>query len=126
MNMTLEEIFVAQITLMEAMGWPAGAPDSAKCGGNQDAAKAHLLAAIHECTEAMNELNWKPWKKNRKIVDRDAFATELMDIVQLVVNAALVMGYTNEDLAKALRVKWAVNFQRIDAGEVTSVGTGKA
>ncbi len=114
MSMNIQEIMAQQFKLMSAMGWPGGAPK------NEEAAKGHLLAAIHECTEAMNELNWKPWKSTAKEVDRVAFATELMDIVQFVANAALVMDFEAAELEAALRVKWKENYRRIEAREVTS------
>lgn len=115
--MNLSRIMRKQKQLMAAMDWPAGAPLPE---GNEGAAKSHLLAAIHECAEAMNELNWKPWKANKKVIDRDAFTTELMDIVQFVANAALVMDISAEELAGALELKWEENFARIKRGEVTS------
>lgn len=112
---TLTEIFDKQDELMDAMGWPGGSI-------GEDAAKGHLLAAIHECTEAMNELNWKPWKANKKKVDLDKFATELMDIVQFITNAAIVMGIDERHLENALRKKWLENHERIAKGEVTNSG----
>ena len=118
--LSIEEILDRQHVLMKSMGWPAGEPI---IEGNEDAAKSHLLAAIHECTEAMNEMNWKPWKANKKPVDPQKLATELMDIIQFVANAALVMNLSSWDLERALREKWEVNFQRIEQGEVTNGST---
>lgn len=117
MSIEIGEIMYQQAKLMRSMGWPAGEPTAE---GNQEAAKAHLLATMVECTEALGELNWKPWKNYTTEVDKEKFATELMDIMQFVCNAALVMNIDDYDLEQAIRNKWKENYRRIDEGEVTS------
>jgi len=112
--MNLKLIYDEQYLLMQKMGWPGGKP------GSQEAAKGHLLAAIVECTEALNEINWKPWKNSKQSVDRMAYATELMDIIQFVINAAMAMNISPVTLEHALRNKWKVNHERIDRGETTN------
>lgn len=111
--MTLNQILKEQRLLLASMGYPGG-----KFG--EEAAKGHLLAAIHECTEAMNELNWKPWKRVKKKVSHEKLATELMDIIQFVANAAIVMDIDAKTLESALKTKLVENFDRIKRGEVTS------
>lgn len=119
--MNIREIYEEQYKLLEAMGWPAGKPVHLPVGdGNQEAAKSHLLAAIVECTEALNEINWKPWKKGSKAINYEEFTTELMDIIQFVINAAIVMDVTPRELESALRSKWLINYQRIQDGGVTN------
>ncbi len=113
----LDELMYKQARLLRSMGWPGGKPIIDM--GNEEAAKGHLLAAMVECTEALNELNWEPWKSTCSEVDRVKYATELMDIVQFVCNAALAMGLDEIDLERAIRDKWQENQRRIDAGEVT-------
>lgn len=105
-----KEMFNAQRTLQSSMGWPNGHGE-AGC-------KENLLHAIVEIVEALNETNFKNWKKQKLIVNRIKLATELTDIFQFLTNAALAMDLTAEDLTLALRAKWDVNQQRIDDGEV--------
>ena len=114
--MTLGDLIDRQTELLEAMGWPGGPV-------GEDSAKGHLLAAIHECTEAMNELNWKPWKAKKKAVDMDKYATELMDIMQFVANAAIVMGLEEADLERAFYKKLHVCYKRVQTNEVTTNGS---
>lgn len=114
-TMTLRKIFLEQALLLEKMGFPGGL--------SQEGAHKQLTAALVECVEALNETNWKVWKPNYleplSVEQQKAFATELTDIIQFVVNAAIYMGYTADDLDEALRAKLLVNYSRIANGEVT-------
>lgn len=110
MSIDLSELFETQRILHARMG---------DCTGVGEAGvKENLLHVIVEAVEAMQEINFKPWKAKRIAVDRVALATELTDILQFWVNAALAMDLTADDLTAALRAKWDVNQQRIDDGEV--------
>jgi dimeric dUTPase (all-alpha-NTP-PPase superfamily) len=108
--LTLTELLSIQETLQARMDYP--------CGLGEVGAKENLLHVVVEVAEALNELNFKPWKAQLKFVDRQALATELTDILQFWANAALAMGFTAEELTDALRAKWEVNVGRIQAGEV--------
>ncbi len=93
---------------LKAMGNPLGMGEA----GFKEA----ILALIVESTEALCETNWKPWKKTHKEVNRQSLATEMTDILQFWVNAALTMELTPEILEQALRGKWKINKQRIKDG----------
>lgn len=112
--LNLETIFNTQSNLQALMDWPGGI--------GQAGTKEMLLGAMVECTEALDEINWKPWKAHiPKDYDKEKFTTELTDIIQFVINAALCMNLTAEDLTIALQVKWVENYARIKEGKVTSV-----
>lgn len=111
-TLSLDELLKTQRQLQARMGEPTGTGE-AGC-------KESLLHVIVETTEAMAELNFKPWKATRKVVNREDLATELTDILQFWANAANSMGLTPEELTQALRAKWQVNQERINSGEVVS------
>ena len=102
------KIFEKQLELQTAMGYPLGQGEA----GFKEA----ILALIVEATEALGEVNWKPWKQTRKEVDHHKLATEMTDILQFWVNAALIMNLTPDDLMQALTFKWEVNKKRIEEG----------
>lgn len=108
--LSLTELLGTQARLQARMGDPTGTGEAGL--------KENLLHVIVEATEALAETNFKPWKATRKEVDREALAMELTDILQFWANAALAMGFTPEELTNALRIKWNVNHQRIDTGDV--------
>lgn len=109
-SLTLPELLSNQSALQAAMGQPTGLGEAG--------VKENLLHVIIETTEAMAEINFKPWKVKLKDVNREALATELTDILQFWANAANAFGFTSEELTEALRKKWLINYERIQAGEV--------
>lgn len=106
--LTLPELFMAQADLQAALGWST---DRGEPG-----VRLNLLAVVNEAMEALDEVNWKPWKKTLKPVDRTALATELTDLLQFWVNACLAAGLGPADVTAALRAKWKVNHQRLKGG----------
>lgn len=113
-SIDLGELLATQAGLQEAMGWPGGT--------GEWGAKENLLHAMVEVTEALRELNFKPWKPARP-VDLVRFATEITDVLQFLANAANAVGLTQDDLSMALRAKWQENRRRLQAGEVLSAPT---
>jgi len=113
-----KELMDVQKDLQQIMGNP-GAPGFD--GSHSDAGvKEMLLAAMMECSEALAEVSWKPWKpEGYKEVDHNLLATELTDIIQFVANAAIYAGLSADDLETALRKKWRVNIERVANGETT-------
>jgi len=109
-SLSLLELLSTQQQLQERMGQPTGFGEAG--------AKESLLHAIVETVEAMQELNFKPWKAKKFEVDHSKLATELTDILQFWANAANAMELTAADLTNALRAKWLINHRRIDSGEV--------
>lgn len=108
----LAELLKAQAELQRSMGNPLGFGESA--------VKENLLHVMVEATEALREINFKPWKTQKKPVNRTLLATELTDILQFWANAALAVELTPEELTSALRAKWQVNYKRIADNEVRS------
>lgn len=113
-QLDIEELLVNQRLLQHRMGHPTGL--------GEVGAKENLLHVVVEAVEALRELNFKPWKTQKILIDRQKFATELTDILQFVANAAEALDLNASDLSSALRKKWEVNHQRIDQGEVTEAG----
>lgn len=111
-QMTIADVLTVQLNLQVAMGEPMGTGETG--------VKENVLAAIVELTEVLNEVNWKPWKRNNlKKVDRDALLTEMTDVLQFWANAVNAMEFTADDVALALSEKWSENHRRISAKEVT-------
>lgn len=106
--MNLAELLEGQARLQAAMRHPMGHGEAA--------VKENVLAAVVELTEVLEEVNWKPWRKERFAVDRRALATELCDVLQFWANAANAAGLSADDLAEALRAKWKTNEERIKNG----------
>jgi len=111
----LNELLTTQFELQKRMGNPTGA--------GEEGVKENLLHVIVETTEAMQEINFKPWKTKKIEVNRAALATEMTDILQFWANAALAYGLTPMELTDALRKKWEVNNGRIADGSVKSAET---
>jgi dimeric dUTPase (all-alpha-NTP-PPase superfamily) len=56
-------------------------------GTNTDTVvKENILAIIVEATEALNHVNWKPWKKQLSLLDRRAIVEEMVDIARFYFN----------------------------------------
>lgn len=110
--LNLAEVLSTQQALQARMGDPTGFGEAG--------VKENLLHVMVEAVEALREINFKPWKTKHHEVDRLKLATELTDILQFWANAALAFGLTAEELESALRLKWTINQQRIDANEVKS------
>lgn len=104
----LDELMQTQHELQVAMGDPLG--------HGEQAIKEAMLALIVEATEVLDEINWKPWKKSRKNVDRKSLLTELNDILQFWANAMRAANYTPDEIREAMREKWRVNYERIEGG----------
>ena len=105
-SMTIAELLDHQRDLQKTLG-----TGLAECD-----APVHILAAIVELTEALSELNWKPWRKSKHVVLRERYAEEMTDVLQFWANAAMSLGLTPEDLVKALRAKWKINDIRVQEG----------
>lgn len=114
-TVSFEEFFKAQYELLEKMGWPGGK--------NQEGAHKQLTAAMVEIVEALSETNWKVWKPNYlqplSEEQRSKLKTELTDIMQFVINTAIYMDFTAQDLSDGLRAKLKINHERTNNGETT-------
>jgi len=104
----LDKIFAKQYELQRLMEFPMGE--------GQKGTKESILAIIVECTEVLDEINWKPWRKTRKTVDHDKLRTEITDILQFWVNCCFACGITPKDVMESLEAKWKINYERVDKG----------
>lgn len=77
--------------------------------------QTYSLAMMVELAEFVQELPWKPWKKNPKPLDPERVADEFADILAfmgILIEYLDRMGITPEDLARAYNKKTEVNVQR--------------
>lgn len=120
--MNIAEIYEMQYQLQKSMGYPGTSSPYFPGDVNEQGGKEMLLAAMVECSEALGEFSWKPWKPEgyKPIEDKMLVATELMDIIQFVMNAAIYLGLNPIHLEDALRAKWEENDRRVQDGETTT------
>ncbi len=112
----LQNIFEAQQSLQLALGQPMDGGS-----GNIDkGVKENMLALIVEATEVLNEVNWKPWKPELKVIDRDKLLEELVDVLQFWVNAVQCAGFNSVDVQRKYYDKLAVCYGRIKQREEKS------
>jgi hypothetical protein len=79
--------------------------------------KTMILAIQDELMEAIHETRWKPWATGeKKIVDKDKFGGELVDIMHFLINLFLVNGWDAEDVFTAFWAKQKVNWERQQNG----------
>ncbi len=71
---------------------------------------------VRELGEAMQELKMKPWKKEEKPTDHEAFVNEMGDVLHFFVEMCITAGMTAEDLHRAYFRMHQKNNQRIDGG----------
>lgn len=77
--------------------------------------KNQVLALLDEGHEALNEVSWKPWAKDT-FVNHKELAGELADILCFLVNLALAVGMTAQDLYAAHQEKALRNIKRQEVG----------
>lgn len=106
--MHLAQVLLKQRALQESMGRPMGQGEAA--------IKENALAAIVEWTEVLAEINWKPWRKTRRLVNKLALAAELADVLQFWANAVNEAGLSAVDMESALKLKWKLNEERLKNG----------
>lgn len=79
--------------------------------------KDMIIACEDELHEALAEVHWKPWSVSQAgFRDRDAFAGELRDAFQFLMNLMLAAHVTPDELVKMLEDKLEVNHRRQDTG----------
>jgi len=106
--MQLATVLSKQKALQKSMEHPMGHGEAA--------IKENAFAAIVEWTEVLAEINWKPWRKKRHLVNKLALAAELTDVLQFWANAVNEAGLTAADVAEALELKWKLNEERAKNG----------
>lgn len=103
----LSRIFELQKELQERMG--------EEPLFDQEFVKTMTLAAIVELAEFVQCTDWKPWKEPTGW-KRDAAVEELVDAFHFVVNLALALGLTADELFEAYVKKNDENRRRQDEG----------
>jgi dimeric dUTPase (all-alpha-NTP-PPase superfamily) len=76
--------------------------------------KIHLLcvAIMHETAELDRLTNWKWWKRSTKQFDQQEAREELVDIIHFVLQSAIELGMTPEEIMTQYMSKSNVNLER--------------
>lgn len=75
----------------------------------------NFLAAHTELSEALQHLQWKPWRGGEKRTvgtDRDLAVREMVDVLFFVSNILNALGVTDEELEREYSVKQSINSRR--------------
>lgn len=76
----------------------------------------NVVATENELHEFLDEVQWKPWAKNRgHVEDREAAVEELVDAAHFLANLAVGLGVTDEEWQVAYRKKQVKNANRQSA-----------
>lgn len=70
-----------------------------------------FIGIVTEVSEAIEETNWKPWKKDKHI-DLDKLQEEVIDIWHFLINLTLASGMNSESVLKQFRSKNKINMKR--------------
>lgn len=125
----LDEIIYMQQKLMERLGVVAfdkGFRDdrqimvemehSPKSLTIQEQTKNMLHAITCEIGEISDEINWKPWKSERKDVDLDLLYSELIDVVHFIIEICIMWGMDADKIYEYYVAKNQINHERQDQG----------
>lgn len=111
----LELMFEKQIQLMDKLGVPYIKSPTAEFRTEEVLTEASVgisFALTDEIHEFMRELNWKPWKKTKKIVDIVKVQNELIDCWHFLIELSIIWGLEAEDVANLYLQKNQVNVTR--------------
>ena len=70
-----------------------------------------FIGIITEACEALEETNWKPWKKPQD-KDEEKFKEEIVDIWHFLINLTLASGMNAEELMRRFKSKNSINTRR--------------
>lgn len=77
----------------------------------------NVVAIISELGEFLQEINWKPWKRQNKQINCEKAFEELIDILFFYMNLIIVFSkhfqYSYNDVIKKYEEKWQKNIKRI-------------
>lgn len=108
----LKELFELQIKFQELLGNTISEYESfIILHDNVELLKNQLLAIFSEIGEALQELPWKPWKKNQDF-NLYKFRMELIDMFHFLINLFLLSGMNAEDTIKLFKQKNEINLRR--------------
>lgn len=71
-----------------------------------------LLACQRELWEVHDELNWKWWKKDKKIISEDKIVEELIDSFCFIIELLLLWGHTADSAFQLYTSKMKKNYLR--------------
>lgn len=74
--------------------------------------KDNVFAAQDEFFEAMKEVGWKPWAHGPRLIDREKFVGELVDVQHFLANLYVAVGVTGAELTAKYQAKQHRNKQR--------------
>ncbi len=80
-------------------------------GGAEERVSALCTAIIHEAVELQRTTNWKWWKAKTSFNEAEA-REELIDVWHFVVQAAIELGMTPDDILAEYERKHAINIDR--------------
>jgi hypothetical protein len=72
----------------------------------------NAYAIVDEISEATDEITWKPWAKERGLVNRDAMVGELVDAAHFLANLLCMLGVTDGEWAQRYQEKQRRNVRR--------------
>lgn len=87
----------------------------AKFQAKTQEAKEVILALEDELHEVLGELNWKPWKKNKKPVDQSKLLAEIADCWHFLLELTMLFNF-EADLLPAMERSFKKNHDRLKAG----------
>lgn len=70
------------------------------------------MATIAEVVELRDELNWKKWSKEKKIVNQEAVLYEIVDIFAFAIELAILWNLDANDLMQYYKNKMAINYKK--------------
>jgi NTP pyrophosphatase (non-canonical NTP hydrolase) len=69
--------------------------------------KDMMLLLIKECTEVLDEINFKPHVTKRKTIDKELLLEELIDVFKFWMNLCILYGFEPADLHRMFNIKSA-------------------
>lgn len=80
-------------------------------------------AAVVELGEAMKEIGWKTWIKNRGWINREAFLTEIVDVEHFLANMLVAADVTDAEHEMAYQSKQEINRERMRSKTYDGIST---
>lgn len=110
-NDMLGTMYARQHLLSKQLGGSSGWSTYPKAGPVDARIHALCTAMQHEVTELDRLTNWKWWKKAKEM-DEPAAREELVDILHFLLQAAIELGMTPEQITAHYMAKSNVNLER--------------
>lgn len=76
----------------------------------------YIQALQVELAEALQELNWKPWKKTKKSVSIDKLHEELIDCAHFMLELLIISGMDAKQIFSSYNKKMDINLNRQKQG----------